>query len=111
MPAVLLEAGSIVNRKEELELVTDDRRTLTANAVTAAVADFCEMRAHPSGERRPSTPLGEADSDRPRQSCWIRALSLPLQQKIISAFRNKSPSCPVLSFDAANKQHDDCGPA
>jgi N-acetylmuramoyl-L-alanine amidase len=50
MPAVLLEAGSIVNRKEELELVTDDRRTLTANAVTAAVADFCEMRAHPSGE-------------------------------------------------------------
>jgi N-acetylmuramoyl-L-alanine amidase len=59
MPAVLLEAGSIVNRKEELELATDDRRTLTANAVTAAVADFCEMRAHPSGEppvkRPPST--------------------------------------------------------
>lgn len=50
MPAVLLEAGSIVNRKEELELATDDRRALTANAVTAAVVDFCEMRAHPSDE-------------------------------------------------------------
>jgi N-acetylmuramoyl-L-alanine amidase len=48
MPAVLLEAGSIVNRTEELELATADRRTLTANAVTAAVTDFCEMRARPS---------------------------------------------------------------
>jgi hypothetical protein len=45
---VLLEAGSIVNRNEELELATADRRTLTASAVTAAVADFCEMRARPS---------------------------------------------------------------
>jgi N-acetylmuramoyl-L-alanine amidase len=50
MPAVLLEAGSIVNRKEELELASDDRRTLIANAVTAAVADFCEMQAPPSSE-------------------------------------------------------------
>ncbi len=48
MPAVLLEAGSIVNRNEELELATTDRRTLTADAVSAAVAEFCEMRARPS---------------------------------------------------------------
>ncbi len=61
MPAVLLEAGSIVNRKEELELATDDRRALTANAVTAAVADFCGMRAHPSGE----PPLKRALSAKP----------------------------------------------
>jgi hypothetical protein len=37
MPAVLLEAGSIVNRQEELDLATPERRLLVAKAVTAAV--------------------------------------------------------------------------
>jgi N-acetylmuramoyl-L-alanine amidase len=41
MPAVLLEAGSIANRQEELELATEERRLAVAKAVTAAVADFC----------------------------------------------------------------------
>jgi N-acetylmuramoyl-L-alanine amidase len=45
MPAVLLEAGSIVNRKDELELATPERRALIADAVTAAVEDFCTERA------------------------------------------------------------------
>jgi N-acetylmuramoyl-L-alanine amidase len=45
MPAVLLEAGSIVNRQEELELATPERRQLIAAAVAAAVEDFCTMRA------------------------------------------------------------------
>jgi N-acetylmuramoyl-L-alanine amidase len=47
MPAVLLEAGSIVNRKEELELATPARRSLTSAAVAAAVADFCAARSRP----------------------------------------------------------------
>jgi N-acetylmuramoyl-L-alanine amidase len=47
MPAVLLEAGSIVNRQEELELGTEERRSLTSAAVAAAVANFCAARAHP----------------------------------------------------------------
>jgi N-acetylmuramoyl-L-alanine amidase len=46
MPAVLLEAGSIVNRKEELELATPERRALTSAAITAAVEDFCTARDH-----------------------------------------------------------------
>jgi N-acetylmuramoyl-L-alanine amidase len=45
MPAVLLEAGSIVNRQEELELATPERRARTAQAVAAAVADLCDARA------------------------------------------------------------------
>jgi N-acetylmuramoyl-L-alanine amidase len=45
MPAVLLEAGSIVNRQEELELATPERRRLIAEAVAAAVEDFCTARA------------------------------------------------------------------
>jgi N-acetylmuramoyl-L-alanine amidase len=41
MPAVLLEAGSIVNRQEELELGTPERRQIVADAVVAAVKEFC----------------------------------------------------------------------
>lgn len=48
MPALLMEAGSIVNRQEELELASPQRRALTSAAVTAAVEDFCAARAHPA---------------------------------------------------------------
>jgi N-acetylmuramoyl-L-alanine amidase len=59
MPALLLEAGSIVNRQEELELATPERRTLTSAAVAAAVEDFCAARMHPQVEqlvKRPAHP-------------------------------------------------------
>jgi N-acetylmuramoyl-L-alanine amidase len=59
MPALLLEAGSIVNRQEELALATPERRTLTSEAVAAAVEDFCAARAHPKIEQlvqRPAKP-------------------------------------------------------
>jgi N-acetylmuramoyl-L-alanine amidase len=49
MPAVLLEAGSIVNRQEELELGTVERRSLTSGAIAAAVEKFCAARARSSG--------------------------------------------------------------
>src|ERR1700751_75874 len=51
MPAVLLEAGSIVNRQEELELGTPERRSLTSAAIVAAVDNFCAARARPPGVR------------------------------------------------------------
>ena len=44
MPAVLLEAGSIINRQEELELATPERRLMVAESVTAAVEGFCASR-------------------------------------------------------------------
>ena len=47
MPAVLLEAGSIVNRDEELKLATPERRAATSAAIVAAVEDFCAARAKP----------------------------------------------------------------
>lgn len=43
-PAILFEAGSIVNRDEELLLASDDHRNLLANAVTDAVEQFCRAR-------------------------------------------------------------------
>src|SRR5262249_33833179 len=45
MPAVLLEAGSIVNRDEELQLSSPERQDLTAAAATEAVEAFCTARA------------------------------------------------------------------
>jgi N-acetylmuramoyl-L-alanine amidase len=45
MPAILLEAGSIVNRQEELELATPERRAITSAAIAAAVANFCAARS------------------------------------------------------------------
>jgi hypothetical protein len=46
MPAVLLEAGSIVNRKEELELAKPDRVALVADAATHAVETYCDAHGH-----------------------------------------------------------------
>jgi N-acetylmuramoyl-L-alanine amidase len=44
-PAVLLEAGIIVNRTEELTAASAERKSLIANAVSTAVAQFCENQA------------------------------------------------------------------
>jgi N-acetylmuramoyl-L-alanine amidase len=41
MPAVLLEAGSIINRDEELKMDSAERRDMVGAAVVAAVKDFC----------------------------------------------------------------------
>jgi N-acetylmuramoyl-L-alanine amidase len=69
MPALLMEAGSIVNRQEELELGTPERRAATSAAVVTAVEEFCAARAQPKIERvvkRPAVqarpgPAGQAD--------------------------------------------------
>jgi N-acetylmuramoyl-L-alanine amidase len=41
MPAVLLEAGSIINRDEELKMDSSERRDVISSAVAAAVKEFC----------------------------------------------------------------------
>jgi N-acetylmuramoyl-L-alanine amidase len=44
MPAVLLEAGSIINRDEELKMDSADRRDLISSGVAAAMKQFCDAR-------------------------------------------------------------------
>jgi N-acetylmuramoyl-L-alanine amidase len=44
MPAVLLEAGSIINRDEELLLYTPEHQALISAAVLDAVNAFCVKR-------------------------------------------------------------------
>lgn len=52
MPAVLLEAGSIINRDEELQVAAPERQALIAAAATSAVEQFCDARAVRSNARR-----------------------------------------------------------
>ena len=44
MAAALLEAGSIINRDEELMMSSPERRDIISSGVTAAVKEFCEPR-------------------------------------------------------------------
>ncbi|MFH1340923.1 MAG: N-acetylmuramoyl-L-alanine amidase [Pseudomonadota bacterium] len=44
MPAVLLEAGSIINRDEELQMDSPQRRDIISSGVAAAVKQFCDRR-------------------------------------------------------------------
>jgi N-acetylmuramoyl-L-alanine amidase len=55
MPAVLLEAGSIINRDEELLLGTPEHQGLISAAVTEAVESYCALR-------RPRNSLPQAAS-------------------------------------------------
>jgi len=53
MPAVLLEAGSIINREEELRMGSAEHQALVSAAVTDAVRSFCSTH-------RPRTPANAA---------------------------------------------------
>jgi N-acetylmuramoyl-L-alanine amidase len=41
MPAVLLEAGSIINRDEELKMASPERGDIVSRAIAAAAREFC----------------------------------------------------------------------
>jgi N-acetylmuramoyl-L-alanine amidase len=74
MPAVLLEAGSIINRQEELAMATPERRTLTSAAVEAAVEDFCAARSRSKIERlvkRPAPPAAARAQPNPAAPAFV----------------------------------------
>jgi hypothetical protein len=66
MPAVLLEAGSIINRDEEVALSGPERQSLISAAVVDAVDGFCAVRRprRPdilrAGIAKPALPLNAA---------------------------------------------------
>ena len=83
MPAVLLEAGSIVNRQEELELATPERRWMVAEAVTAAVEEFYASRGKAvAGQPPVSNPATVAITTHAR---GIKPASLSRHKRIHSA--------------------------
>src|SRR5260221_5481820 len=64
MPAVLLEAGSIINRAEELVMNSPERQSLIGAAVTDAVDGFCAIR-RPRNPDRVASPAGSAPQPKP----------------------------------------------
>jgi len=83
MPAVLLEAGSIINRQEELDLATPERRLLVAQAVTAAVEEFCTSRIQSvAGQPPASNPASIAITKHAR---GIKPASLSHHKHVHSA--------------------------
>jgi N-acetylmuramoyl-L-alanine amidase len=63
MPAVLLEAGSIINRDEELQMASDQRQEVTVQAVTTAVKEFCGLPVTPAPALAAATqPKADAEA-------------------------------------------------
>jgi N-acetylmuramoyl-L-alanine amidase len=62
MPAVLLEAGSIIHRDEELKMLAPEHRGLITEAVAEAVAAYCTQRskANTAVARAPKTDTAAA---------------------------------------------------
>ena len=83
MPAVLLEAGSIINRQEELELATPERRLMVAEAVTAAVEEFCASQGQAVAGRPPASKPASVAITTPSRG--VRPTSLSRHKRIHSA--------------------------
>ena len=86
MSAVLMEAGSIINRDEELELASPERRALTSAAVAAAVEDFCatQVAAKPRPASQSSRAFACLRIAKPEQSRFGRVLTLQAAKIIAS---------------------------
>ena len=70
MPAVLLEAGSIIHRDEELKMLAPERRGLITESVAEAVASFCTLRskANATVARTSKTDASAARTRRAKQA-------------------------------------------
>ena len=71
MPAVLLEAGSIINRDEELKMGSDERRDMISNAVATAMKKFCDAHSPP----HPDVVAKGSPQERPAESAKPEAAS------------------------------------
>jgi N-acetylmuramoyl-L-alanine amidase len=68
MPAVLLEAGSIINREEEMLMVNPERQALVGAAVASAVEQFCAARAEQAIAERKRERMAHSAQARGRKA-------------------------------------------
>jgi N-acetylmuramoyl-L-alanine amidase len=87
MPAVLLEAGSIINRDEELKMASPERQAMTAKAVTSAMKQFCGVQPPPVVEAK-SAP---AASSQPQANSQPLATNPPPTQARIEPEAKSQP--------------------
>jgi N-acetylmuramoyl-L-alanine amidase len=72
MPAVLLEAGSIINRDEELKMESPERQDIISSGVAGAVKGFCDARSAAPSDVAAKAPSQNhpAESSKPEaRSC------------------------------------------
>ena len=74
MAAALLEAGSIINRDEELKMNSPERRDIISSGVTAAVKEFCEPRWGILGPLYRGVAARLSSASRPPPSTLLAAL-------------------------------------
>jgi hypothetical protein len=83
MPAVLLEAGSIVHREEEVALTSPDRLAIVGGAVAEAVDEFCASRSARLADRVRRAPVAAAPTPVVRSSAAaapvVRSIAAPQQ--------------------------------
>jgi N-acetylmuramoyl-L-alanine amidase len=73
MPAVLLEAGSIINRDEELKMDSAERRDIISSGVAAAVKKFCDSRSAAHSDVTATAP----SQDHPAQGAAVPNPAVP----------------------------------
>jgi N-acetylmuramoyl-L-alanine amidase len=74
MPAVLLEAGSIINRDEELKMSSPERRDIISSGVAAAMKEFCDSRSGAPADVAAKAPSQDhpAESPKPKPEAGSR---------------------------------------
>ena len=77
MPAVLLEAGSIINRDEELKMDSPERRDIISSGVTAAVKEFCDPRWATSARSDGAVPAPPRIETRSVGTCCLNPSTAP----------------------------------
>jgi N-acetylmuramoyl-L-alanine amidase len=82
MPAVLLEAGSIINRDEEIQVLRPERQARVSAAVTSAVEEFCAARAAHVSAARKRPPVRHAAQPR-----VLEAKPAPAKNNASQAYR------------------------
>ncbi|HTL65757.1 MAG TPA: N-acetylmuramoyl-L-alanine amidase [Pseudolabrys sp.] len=85
MPAVLLEAGSIANRDEELEMASPERQQLISAAVVDAVDSFCAAQSN-----KPALQIAKTSKAR-------HVLSAHSHRRTRERTANATPPTPVSS--------------
>ena len=96
MPAVLMEAGSIVNRSEELLLATPEHEAIMASAVVEAVDSFCVARTKPD---RGTLVAAKKPDTVPRERAAAELHTKPRHGTIVAAKKTEA----VPRQRAANK--------
>jgi N-acetylmuramoyl-L-alanine amidase len=73
MPAVLLEAGSIINRDEEVQMASPERQDMIIASVVAGLKNFCGVAPPPP----PAAAAAAAAESRPNEPPAAPAASAP----------------------------------